>query len=144
MSRISVNCQINPEPLHLKRGHIQSICLVLVGTYAFPGIFKTINKHIARKFVKELMDVGIILYVVALSWGAPVYLEDGSGSFQICSCGFEFGFDDEPSASGTKIDSVIGNWEVKRHRKLQYLSSKSDQYKELLTNLRCIGIELST
>ncbi|WP_444946647.1 hypothetical protein ACJJIP_08455 [Microbulbifer sp. VTAC004] len=76
--------------------------------------------------------------------GSPAYLEDGSGSFQICSCGFEFGFDDEPSASGAKIDSVIGNWEVKRHRKLQYLSSKSDQYKELLTNLRCIGIELNT
>ncbi len=55
----------------------------------------------------------------------PAYENDGSASFQMCSCGFEFGFDDDPAASGTSIKSIIGNWEAWRAKTLRSLQAGS-------------------
>ena len=53
------------------------------------------------------------------SWACPVcgsvelaeqpYYSDGSASFAMCSCGFEFGFDDDPGASAEADPSVAAN-----------------------------------
>jgi len=72
------------------------------------------------------------------------YLEDGSGSFQICSCGFEFGFDDTPSACGTTIKSVVGNWEYWRKEKMKYRLLTSKKSEEMKSNLKSIGVEIDT
>lgn len=57
-------------------------------------------------------------------WACPVcgsveltcspYFETGSASFEMCSCGFEFGFDDDPGASAQALPSVKENWEQHR------------------------------
>ena len=75
---------------------------------------------------------------------SAAYLEGGSGSFQMCSCGFEFGFDDEPSASVTEIKTVLGNWEHWREKKLQYMQKDSLEFKTIKENLHEIGVEVNT
>lgn len=54
------------------------------------------------------------------TWASPIcgsvelkqapYFDDGASSFEMCSCGFEFGFDDDPVASATPVSAVRENW----------------------------------
>lgn len=49
------------------------------------------------------------------------YFSDASPSFEMCVCGFEFGFDDDPAASRETLPSVQANWEAWRNKVLRYL-----------------------
>src|SRR5689334_3197746 len=51
------------------------------------------------------------------------YYAEGGASFDMCSvCGFEFGFDDEPLASGTEISGIQNNWIHRREKLLKCAS----------------------
>ena len=74
---------------------------------------------------------------------SPAYNEGGLPSFQMCSCGFEFGFDDTPSASSRAVEGGIqANWDfwrLKVVKRSSYLTSTLEKCQE---NLKNIGISL--
>ena len=72
---------------------------------------------------------------------APYY-ENGSPSFQMCSCDFEYGFDDDPMASGNAVEGVKNNWDLWRNKLLSSLSNKSEEYQKIKSDLKKIGIEI--
>jgi hypothetical protein len=84
-------------------------------------------------------------------WACPVcgsveldqapYFGDGAASFEMCSCGFEFGFDDDPSASADAVDDVQQNWLRWRTLFLSRLRSQPAALKEALSRLRSIGVD---
>jgi hypothetical protein len=39
----------------------------------------------------------------------PPYSEFGA-SYEICACGFEFGYDDSPTATKSAVDGIRNNW----------------------------------
>lgn len=83
-------------------------------------------------------------------WACPVcgsvelstqpYYSDGGGSFDMCSCGFEFGFDDDPGASAEAVPSVAENWAAWRARFLQKLQSRPQALVRVTERLRAIGV----
>lgn len=87
-------------------------------------------------------------------WACPVcgsfeltaapYLESGGSSFEMCSCGFEFGFDDDPGASDSAVNSVQHNWERWRVRFLSRLRHQPQALAEAVERLRAIGIKIGS
>ena len=83
-------------------------------------------------------------------WACPVcgsielaqapYFEDGAASFEMCSCGFEFGFDDDPGASAQAVGSVQENWARWRARFLARFRSHPAALAEVVSRLHAIGI----
>lgn len=83
-------------------------------------------------------------------WACPVcgsvelkqapYFGDGAASFEMCSCGFEFGFDDDPGASATALSAVQENWARWRIRFLSRFRSHSGALAEVAGRLRAIGV----
>ncbi len=74
---------------------------------------------------------------------SPAYSTDGLPSFQMCSCGFEYGFDDTFSASPQAAEGIEENWKRWRLKVIKgssYLKSTLDKCEK---NLRNIGIELA-
>ncbi len=74
---------------------------------------------------------------------SPAYSEEGYASFQMCSCGFEFGYDDTPSASSRAIEGIENNWDIWRKKvikKSSYLKSTLSQCED---NLKNLGISLA-
>jgi hypothetical protein len=73
----------------------------------------------------------------------PPYNTNGEPSFNMCSCGFEFGFDDSPLASSDAVAGVVNNWD--RYRLIAI--DKASQSKETLiileSNLLNIGYKLA-
>jgi hypothetical protein len=84
------------------------------------------------------------------TWACPVcgsvelscqpYAEGGAASFEMCGCGFEFGFDDDPGASATALPSVVANWEVWRERLLRKVRSHPAAHAQVIARLRAIGV----
>ncbi|NRB81897.1 MAG: hypothetical protein HRU38_25115 [Saccharospirillaceae bacterium] len=75
---------------------------------------------------------------------SPAYDIDGNPSFQMCSCGFEYGFDDTPSASSRAIDGGIEkNWELWRNKVIKRSSYLSSTLNKCENNLKNIGITLA-
>ena len=84
------------------------------------------------------------------SWACPVcgsvelaeqpYYSDGSASFAMCSCGFEFGFDDDPGASAEADPSVAANWIKWRTRFLRKLQPHPQALAQVADRLRAIGV----
>ena len=72
----------------------------------------------------------------------PPYLDEGTPSFEMCSCGFEFGFDDDPGASKEAVDGVVNNWARWRTKIIEATPMSSIRYDRLRTNLRNIGVEI--
>jgi hypothetical protein len=70
----------------------------------------------------------------------PPYLEDGAPSFDICSCGFEFGYDDSPLATSAAVKGVVKNWERWRKKMTDSYPKGSGEYAELKKNLENIGV----
>jgi hypothetical protein len=84
------------------------------------------------------------------TWACPVcgsvelseqpYYSDGSASFAMCSCGFEFGFDDDPGASAEADPSVTANWTKWRARFLRKLQPHPQALAQVAERLRAIGV----
>jgi len=65
---------------------------------------------------------------------------DEGGSFEMCSCGFEFGFDDELAASRQAVEGVANNWDRWRSmlfRKYSHQPEKINQLKSQLVKVGC-------
>ena len=74
---------------------------------------------------------------------APPYYDDGSASFEMCSCGFEFGFDDSHLASAEAVKGIKENWKRWRIKVIEEAATSSDKLKKLEANLRNINIRLA-
>ena len=84
------------------------------------------------------------------NWACPIcgsielarqpYYSDGSASFDMCSCGFEFGYDDDPGASVHADPSVQANWSKWRSRFLRKLQSHPKALAQVTERLRAIGV----
>jgi hypothetical protein len=72
----------------------------------------------------------------------PPYFGDGSCSFEMCSCGFEFGFDDDPGASAQADSSVQANWDRWRQRFIGGFREDSGALAVVLSRLEAIGVRL--
>lgn len=85
------------------------------------------------------------------TWRCPVcgsvelqdqpYCAEGGASFEMCSiCGFEFGFDDEPLASGTNISGIQNNWIHWRQKLLKGARFNGTKYNMLVEQLKNIEV----
>ena len=72
----------------------------------------------------------------------PPYFGNGAASFEMCSCGFEFGFDDDPGATKEALPTVTENWNRWRILLIKKLEHSADQTKQLKSNLAILGIKL--
>jgi hypothetical protein len=70
----------------------------------------------------------------------PPYYSDGSASFDMCSCGFEFGYDDDPGASPEADPSVPSNWSKWRARFLRKVQAHPGALAQVTERLRAIGV----
>jgi len=67
------------------------------------------------------------------------YYEEGGASFEMCGvCGFEFGYDDDPLASGTLISGIQNNWISWRHKLLRGARLNEVKYATLVEQLKNI------
>jgi hypothetical protein len=73
----------------------------------------------------------------------PAYTLEGEGSFQICTCGFEFGFDDTVSASSRAVEGLENNWELWRKKVIKKSSYSKLTLNKCESNLKNIGISLA-
>jgi hypothetical protein len=73
---------------------------------------------------------------------AAPYSGDGATSFEMCSCGFEFGFDDDPGASAEANPSVQVNWSRWRERFLSRFRAHPAALAEVAARLEAIGVKV--
>ncbi|MBC2600634.1 hypothetical protein [Puniceicoccus vermicola] len=71
------------------------------------------------------------------------YDDDGSPSFEMCTCGFEFGFDDSPLASKEAVNGIKENWKRWRVKVIEEAATNRESLKQLEANLRNINIRLA-
>lgn len=90
-------------------------------------------------------DKGIFLCPVCGSpeLDEPPYSADGEPSFNICSCGFEFGFDDSPLASSDAVSGMVNNWDRYRLIAIEKASQSKETLLTLESNLLNIGYKLA-
>ena len=74
---------------------------------------------------------------------SPPYDEAGSASFQMCTCGFEFGFDDSPLASEEAIEGIQANWKRWRRKVIDKTAKKAESLVNLQSQLKNIQIRLA-
>ncbi len=74
---------------------------------------------------------------------SPPYYPDGAPSFQMCSCGFEFGFDDSNAATRDAVEGIVNNWNRWRIDVIQSRRTNKAALKELEANLEKIGYKLA-
>lgn len=71
------------------------------------------------------------------------YDKNGLASFNMCSCGFEFGFDDSNLASKEAHESVVANWDRWRFKVVERSKLSRESLQELEDNLANIGYQLA-
>jgi hypothetical protein len=71
------------------------------------------------------------------------YDENGSASFQMCSCGFEFGYDDSPLASEEAVEGIVANWDRWRLKVIKKRASSKTELEKLENNLHNLNIDLA-
>jgi hypothetical protein len=71
------------------------------------------------------------------------YNEDGSASFQMCRCGFEFGFDDSPGASAEAVIGVRANWRRWRRKVIDNAAGSPESLSQLERQLANIRVGLA-
>src|SRR5689334_3375418 len=59
------------------------------------------------------------------------YFGEGGASFEMCSCGFEFGFDDDPGARAGALPTVIENLERWRSGVVARCRGSTEAFAEL-------------
>lgn len=75
---------------------------------------------------------------------SPAYSTEGLPSFQMCSCEFEYGYDDTPSASPrATAGGIEKNWEVWRLKVIKKSSYLPRTLAKCENNLKNIGIVLA-
>lgn len=67
---------------------------------------------------------------------------DEGASFEMCSCGFEFGFDDDPSASAQAVEGINENWSRWRGMLLRKHTHQPEKLNQLKSQLAKIGCEV--
>ena len=72
----------------------------------------------------------------------PPYDENGSASFQVCSCGFEFGFDDSSLASKEASEGIVPNWDRWRLKVIEKNKYSKSSFQKLEQNLKAIDYKL--
>jgi len=90
-------------------------------------------------------DEGVYLCPVCGSaeFNEPPYDENGSPSFQMCSCGFEFGFDDSNLASKEALEEIVPNWDRWRLKVVDRNKHTKQDLERLEHNLKQIGYRLA-
>lgn len=73
----------------------------------------------------------------------PPYDRNGQASFQMCSCGFEFGFDDSALASKDALEGIVPNWDRWRLKVIERKKHSKESLFQLETNLKAIGFKLA-
>jgi hypothetical protein len=73
----------------------------------------------------------------------PPYDQDGLASFQMCSCGFEFGYDDSNIASIEAVENIVPNWDRWRLKVIEKNMCTKSKLLKLEYNLRNIGYKLA-
>ncbi len=73
----------------------------------------------------------------------PPYDQDGLASFQMCSCGFEFGYDDSNLASKEAVESIVPNWDRWRLKVIEKNKFSKSKLQKLEYNLKNIGYKLA-
>ena len=73
----------------------------------------------------------------------PPYDENGNPSFQMCSCGFEYGFDDSHLASNEALEEVVANWDRWRLKVIDKNKHTKQSLEHLEHNLKQIGYKLA-
>ena len=73
----------------------------------------------------------------------PPYDTDGNPSFQMCSCKFEFGFDDSPLASEEAVEGLEANWNRWRLGVIEQTQNSPSELRTLEENLSNIGYQLA-
>jgi len=71
------------------------------------------------------------------------YTEHGGASFEMCECGFEFGFDDSPLASAEAVDGIRANWRRWRRKVIDEASRDAEALERLERQLKNIGVRLA-
>ncbi len=74
---------------------------------------------------------------------SPAYDSEGLPSFQMCSCGFEYGYDDTPLASSNAVEGIENNWDMWRIKVIKKASYSKSTLTKCETNLKNIGITLA-
>ena len=101
--------------------------------------------HEGENFVIFQNSDGVYLCPVCGSpeFDEPPYDEHGQASFQMCSCGFEFGFDDSALASKEALEGIVSNWDRWRLKVIERNKHSKDSLMKLEANLKEIGFKLA-
>ena len=96
-------------------------------------------------FVLHKADTGLWLCPVCgrESFAEPPYADDGSPSFEMCECGFEFGFDDSPLASSEAVEGIEANWIRWRKSLIEASTHSRSEFAALQQRLHRIGRRLA-
>ena len=96
-------------------------------------------------FVLHQAESGLYLCPVCgrESLAEPPYFDDGAASFEMCDCGFEFGFDDSPLASSEAVEGIEANWIRWRRRLIDKATQSPSEFAELEQRLLRIGRRLA-
>lgn len=96
-------------------------------------------------FTLHQNDAGMYLCPVCGSpeFSEPPYSDAGSPLFEMCSCGFEFGYDDSPSATSSAVEGIAANWKRYRRELIDEAATDSDELRDLELNLANIGRRLA-
>jgi hypothetical protein len=96
-------------------------------------------------FVLHQADTGLWLCPVCgrESFAEPPYADDGSPSFEMCECGFEFGFDDSHLASSEAVEGIEANWIRWRKSLIEASTHSRSEFAVLQQRLHRIGRRLA-
>lgn len=100
--------------------------------------------QVGEHFTLIQNDEGVYLCPVCGSaeFDEPPYDENGGPSFQMCSCNFEFGFDDSNLTSKEASDGITPNWDRWRLKVIEKNKHTQLGLQALEYNLKQIGYEL--
>jgi hypothetical protein len=101
--------------------------------------------QLGEDFVIFENDDGVYLCPVCGSpeFDEPPYDENGNASFQMCSCGFEFGFDDSNQATHEALEGIVSNWDRWRLKVIDKNKHTKQSLELLERNLEQIGYRLA-
>lgn len=71
------------------------------------------------------------------------YDENGLASFQMCSCGFEFGYDDTKLAAKDALEGMVLNWDRWRLKVINEKKHNASDLIALEASLKNIGYQLA-
>ena len=100
---------------------------------------------LGEHFVIFQDEEGIYLCPVCGSseFNEPPYDKNGLASFQMCSCGFEFGYDDSNLASKEALEGIVSNWDRWRLKVIEKNKHSKMSFQRLEENLKAIGYKLA-